>query len=75
MVEWIEQKDDRIHEKILQKDLLRIDGGLCVSTNIVSLIRAVGKMFSLCANCPKGKGDLFRLWIKIYIIRAHLYYT
>ena len=53
-------------KKILQKDLLQIDGGLRVSTNIVSLIRAVDKMFSLCANYPKGKGDLFRLWMKIY---------
>eukprot|EP00957_Ditylum_brightwellii_P012127 915698-Ditylum_brightwellii.AAC.1 len=29
-----------------------------------SLLRAVDKEFSLCANYPKGHGDLFYEWIE-----------
>jgi hypothetical protein len=44
----------------LKDDLDEIDSHLRINTNIDSILRAVDKEFSLCANYPKGHGELFR---------------
>mmetsp|Transcript_13403 Transcript_13403/g.29103 ORF Transcript_13403/g.29103 Transcript_13403/m.29103 type:complete len:910 (+) Transcript_13403:516-3245(+) len=48
----------------LRNDLDEIDPRLRVSTSMDSVLRAVDREFSLCANYPKGHGDLFRGWIE-----------
>jgi hypothetical protein len=35
-----------------------------VSPGFISFARAFDKMFSLCANYPKGWGEIFRQWMK-----------
>ena len=37
---------------------------LRVSPGFISFARAFDKMFSLCANYPKGWGEIFRQWMK-----------
>jgi hypothetical protein len=39
---------------------------LCVSPGFIGFARAFDKMFSLCANYPKGMGKAFRQWMKDY---------
>jgi hypothetical protein len=48
----------------LKNDLEEIDCRLRLSTSIDLVLRAVDKEFSLCANYPKGHGQLFCEWIK-----------
>ena len=48
----------------LSDDLQHIDHILRVSPKIEMVLRAVDKEFSLCANYPKGHGELFWKWIE-----------
>ena len=48
----------------LSSDLAVIDQHLRVTPNIEMVLRAVDKEFSLCANYPKGHGEIFRQWIE-----------
>ena len=48
----------------LKDELAAIEGRLRVSTSMESLLRAIDKEFSLCANYPKGHGELFRIWME-----------
>jgi hypothetical protein len=50
--------------EILRLSLDEIDPMLRVSSSISALIRAIDKEFSLCANYPKGHGELFKAWMK-----------
>ena len=50
-----------------KEELDAIDFRLRVGTDVVLLLRAVDKEFSLCANYPKGHGDLFKEWV----VREH----
>jgi len=50
-------------KEIHKEELDTIDFRLRVSTDMVLLLRAIDKEFSLCANYPKGHGDLFKEWI------------
>ena len=42
----------------------KIAPDLRVSPGFISFARAFDKMFSLCANYPKGWGEIFREWMK-----------
>jgi hypothetical protein len=46
-----------------KEELEAIDFRLRVGTDMVLLLRALDKEFSLCANYPKGHGDLFKEWV------------
>jgi hypothetical protein len=48
----------------LKEELEAIDFRLRVGTDLVLVLRAADKEFSLSANYPKGHGDLFREWIQ-----------
>ena len=48
----------------LQDSLEEIAPEFRVSASFNSFARAFDKMFSLCANYPKGYGELFRQWMK-----------
>ena len=50
----------------LSDELECIDSRLRVSPNIEMVLRAVDKEFSLCANYPKGHGELFCKWMDQY---------
>ena len=49
----------------LNDSLDEIAPELRVSPSFISLARAFDKMFSLCANYPKGMGEAFRQWMKL----------
>ena len=49
---------------LLADSLEVIDPQLRVSTGMEGILRACDKEFSLCANYPKGHGELFGTWIK-----------
>ena len=49
---------------LLADSLEVIDPRLRVSTGMEGILRACDKEFSLCANYPKGHGELFGTWIK-----------
>ena len=51
----------------LKDDLDQIDFRLRVIPDMALVLRASDKEFSLCANYPKGHGDMFREWI----VRTH----
>ena len=51
----------------MREELDYIDFRLRFSTIIESVIIAVDKDFSLCANHPKGCGELFRECIDTYL--------
>ena len=51
---------------ILQLDLSAIDFCHRVSTMFDAVLRSVDKEFSLRANCPKGRGDFFKLRMEIH---------
>ena len=48
----------------LKEEIDAIDFRLRVGTDMVMVLRAADKEFSLCANYPKGHGDLFREWMQ-----------
>ena len=48
----------------LCEDLECIDSRLRVTPSIDMILRAVDKEFSLCANYPKGHGEIFHEWIE-----------
>ena len=50
----------------LQDNLDEISSELRVSANFISFACAFDKMFSLCANYPKGMDEVFRMWMKEY---------
>ena len=50
----------------MREELDEIDLWLRVSTGIESVLLAVNKEFSLCANYPKGHRELFHKWIDTY---------
>ena len=39
------------------------DSKLRMHCDLAGAARAIDKQFSLTANCPKGKGDMLRLWM------------
>ena len=47
----------------LKDELDSIDFRLRVGTDMVGVLRAADKEFSLCANYPKGHGDMFQEWV------------
>ena len=47
----------------LKDDLDQIDFRLRVVPDMALVLRASDKEFSLCANYPKGHGDMFREWV------------
>ena len=49
---------------LLEESLEAIDPRLRVSTGMEGMLRACDKEFSLCANYPKGHGELFCTWMK-----------
>ena len=49
---------------LLKDSLDEIDPKLRVSTGMEGILRACDKEFSLCANYPKGHGELFNEWMK-----------
>ena len=61
----------RLKEKH-KEELEVIDFRLRVGTDMVLLLRALDKEFSLCANYPKGHGDMFKEWIVLTHPRALL---
>ncbi|KAL7523561.1 hypothetical protein ACHAXR_000896, partial [Thalassiosira sp. AJA248-18] len=50
----------------LHDSLDEIAPELRVSPGFIGFARAFDKMFSLCANYPKGMGEAFRQWMKDY---------
>eukprot|EP00965_Chrysotila_dentata_P138951 4595329-Pleurochrysis_carterae.AAC.1 len=48
----------------LKTELDAIDARLRVCTGTEPLLRGVDEEFSLCANYPKGHGDMFREWVE-----------
>ena len=50
----------------IREELYEIDSRLRVYTSIKSVLCAVNKEFSLCANYPKGHIELFHEWIDTY---------
>ena len=57
----------------LQDELDCIDQRLRVSPNIEMVLRAVDKEFSLCANYPKGHGEIFGKWMSKNHPGTHFY--
>ena len=53
----------KLINKILAEELEAIESHLIVSTSIDAVLCAVDKELSLCANYPKGHGELFCDWI------------
>ena len=49
----------------MRGELEAIDSKLRVNTSVESVLRAVDKEFSFCANYPKGHAELFYEWMKI----------
>ena len=45
--------------EFLKESLDEISPILCVSTSLDAVLKAFDKEFSVCANCPKGHGELF----------------
>ena len=54
----------KLINKILAEELEAIESHLIVSTSIDAVLCAVDKELSLCANYPKGHGELF-LWLDL----------
>ena len=52
--------NDELHD-----ELKAIDFRLRVSTSFESVLRALDKEFSLCANYPKGHGEEFAPWMEL----------
>ena len=52
-------------KETLKDQLDIIDSRLRVGTEMDATLRAADKEFSLCANYPKGHGDLFHAWITL----------
>ena len=50
---------------VLHDELKAIDFRLRVSTSFESVLRALDKEFSLCANYPKGHGEEFLPWMEL----------
>lgn len=59
----------------LKEELEAIDFRLRVGTDLVLVLRAADKEFSLSANYPKGHGDLFREWIQRVHPKALLFHV
>ena len=49
---------------LLKDSLDEIDPRLRVTPGMEGILRACDKEFSLCANYPKGHGELFNTWTK-----------
>ena len=58
-----------------KEELEAIEFRLRVATDMVLLLRALDKEFSLCANYPKGHGDLFKEWAVREHPRALLFHV
>ena len=64
---WVKNVLDSLTEFLrakLSDSLDEIAPELRVSPGFISFARAFDKMFSLCANYPKGWGEVFRAWMK-----------
>jgi hypothetical protein len=59
----------------LKDDLEAIDARLRVVPDMSLILRACDKEFSLCANYPKGHGDMFKEWIMRCYPRAILFHV
>lgn len=51
---------------LLSDDLSNIEFRLRVTTMFDGILRAIDKEFSLPANYPKGHGDMFKHWLRMY---------
>ena len=60
----MEKKLTKHFNAILKTSLEEIDPKLRVTASISAIIRAIDKEFSLCANYPKGHGQLFLEWMR-----------
>ena len=63
---WVKNVLDSLNELLrahLNDSLDEVAPELRVSPGFMSLARAFDKMFSLCANYPKGLGEVFRKWM------------
>ena len=58
------KKTTKYLSDFLEDSLDVIDPRLRVSTGMEGILRACDKEFSLCANYPKGHGELFYAWMK-----------
>ena len=65
---------DELRER-LEQDLEHTDARLRVSPNIGMILRAVDKEFSLCANYPKGHGEVFKEWMEQHHPGALLFHV
>ena len=50
--------------EFLKESLDEISPIHCVSTSLEAVLIAFDKEFSLCANYPKGHGELFLTWLR-----------
>ena len=63
---WIKSMSGALTGRLrdsLRFELETIDSRLRVGTALVGVLRACDKEFSLCANYPKGHGDMFFEWV------------
>ena len=75
---WFGRVTNGITNKLnvkLKEELEAIDFRLRVGTDMVGVLRACDKEFSLCANYPKGHGDQFREWVVRCHPKALLYHV
>ena len=75
---WFGRMSNGITEKLkdkLKDELETIDFRLRVGTGMDGVLRALDKEFSLCANYPKGHGDMFKEWMARCHPRALLYHV
>ena len=64
---WVKNVLERLTEVLrvrLQDSLDEIAPEFRVNPSFISFARAFDKMFSLCANYPKGWGEVFRIWMR-----------
>ena len=75
---WLGKMSNGITEHLklrLQDDLEAIDFRLRVGTSFDGVLRACDKEFSLCANYPKGHGDMFKEWAQRCYPKALLFHV
>ena len=60
-------------KEYLESDLEEIHYTLRVTTDVINLLRAVEKYFGGEANYAKGKGAVFKHWMRRYHPTAYLF--
>ena len=66
---WIGAITERLSnclDEILSCDLEAVESRYRLSTMMDAVLRSIDKDFSLPKNYPKGRGDLFKHWMKKY---------